>query len=157
MPKEARIGIFTILAISAAVALTVGLMASTAAAQDAGSATHSTKAGGLAAGKADFDQYCAQCHGANGKGNGPETDMVAGIAPPDLTHLAAGNGGKFPAELVAETIDGRKGIPSHRRFDMPFWGVNFQESGKEFTPASEAQAKARINALVAYIESIQAK
>jgi hypothetical protein len=38
---------------------------------------------------------------------------------------------------------------------MPFWGVNFQQEGKEFTPASEARAKARIDALVAYIESIQ--
>ena len=38
---------------------------------------------------------------------------------------------------------------------MAFWGVNFQQEGKEFTPASEARAKARIDALVAYIESIQ--
>ncbi len=38
---------------------------------------------------------------------------------------------------------------------MPFWGVNFQEEGKEFTPASEAKAKARTDAIVDYIETIQ--
>jgi hypothetical protein len=38
---------------------------------------------------------------------------------------------------------------------MPFWGVNFQQEGKEFTPQSEARAKARIDALVTYVESIQ--
>jgi hypothetical protein len=52
-------------------------------------------------------------------------------------------------------VDGRKVIPSHKRFDMPFWGVNFQQEGKEFTPESEAKAKARIAALVDYIKSIQ--
>jgi hypothetical protein len=40
---------------------------------------------------------------------------------------------------------------------MPFWGVNFQQEGKEFTPESEAASKARIEALVAYIQTIQAK
>jgi hypothetical protein len=61
----------------------------------------------------------------------------------------------FPYREVEDTIDGRKVIPSHKRFDMPFWGVNFQQQGQEFTPASEAQARKRIDAIVDYIATLQ--
>lgn len=108
-----------------------------------------------ASGKQDFMKHCAPCHGTNGRGHGPQVNLIPDLHPPDLTALAMKNGGVFPAKKVADTIDGRKSIPSHKRFDMPFWGVNFQEEGKEFTPESEARAKARIAALVAYIRSIQ--
>jgi len=106
-------------------------------------------------GKQDFINHCAPCHGDDGKGNGPELKVLPDIHPTDLTNITLKNGGVFPAQKVADMIDGRKSVPSHKRFDMPFWGVNFQQEGKEFTPASEARAKARIDALVAYIESIQ--
>jgi len=111
----------------------------------------------IAAGKADFVKHCAPCHGENAKGHGPEVNIIPGIKPADLTQISNRNGGVFPFQQVEDTIDGRKKIPSHERFDMPFWGVNFQEEGKEFTPESEAKSKARIEALVAYIETIQAK
>lgn len=111
----------------------------------------------IAQGKADFNKHCAPCHGTNAKGHGPEVQVIPGIKPSDLTRISINNGGVFPYQEVADTIDGRKGIPSHKRFDMPFWGVNFQQEGQEFTPASEAQAKARIDAVVGYIETIQAK
>jgi hypothetical protein len=80
---------------------------------------------------------------------------IPGIKPPDLTLLSKRNGGQFPFQEVEDTIDGRKGIPSHKRFDMPFWGVNLQAPGQEFTPASEAKVKARIQSIVQYIKSIQ--
>jgi mono/diheme cytochrome c family protein len=101
-------------------------------------------------GKQDFMNHCAPCHGNDGKGNGPELKVL-----PDLPNITLKNGGVFPREKVADMVDGRKAIPSHKRFDMPFWGVNFQQEGKEFTPESEAKAKARIDALVNYVESIQ--
>jgi len=106
-------------------------------------------------GKADFMNHCAPCHGDNGKGNGPELKVLPDIHPSDLTKITLRNGGVFPTQKVADMVDGRKAIPSHKRFDMPFWGVNFQQEGKEFTPESEARAKARIDALVAYVQSIQ--
>ncbi len=108
-----------------------------------------------ASGKQDFMKHCAPCHGANGRGHGPEVNLIPDLHPPDLTVLAMKNGGVFPAKKIADTIDGRKSIPSHKRFDMPFWGVNFQQEGKEFSPRSEALAKARIAALVGYIRTIQ--
>lgn len=102
-----------------------------------------------------YQHNCADCHGSTGQGNGPEVNIIPGIKPPDLTLLSKRHGGKFPFQEVEDWIDGRKGIPSHKRFDMPFWGVDLQEPGKEFTPASEAQVKARIDAVVHYVESIQ--
>jgi mono/diheme cytochrome c family protein len=109
----------------------------------------------LAAGKAQFNKHCAPCHGTNAKGHGPEVAVIPGIKPSDLTLISRNNGGVFPYQEVADTIDGRKGVPSHKRFDMPFWGVNFQQEGKEFTPESEAAAKARIDSVVNYIATIQ--
>jgi mono/diheme cytochrome c family protein len=106
-------------------------------------------------GKQDFNNHCAPCHGIDGKGHGPELNLLPDIHPSDLTKISLKNGGVFPRQEVEDMVDGRKSIPSHKRFDMPFWGVNFQQEGKEFTPESEAKAKARIDALVAYVESFQ--
>lgn len=106
-------------------------------------------------GKADYDQNCASCHGADGKGNGPALKTIPGIHPPDLTLLTTKNGGTFPKDEVTDAIDGRKQIPSHERLNMPFWGVTMQSEGKEFTPESEAKVKQRIANVVSYIESMQ--
>src|SRR5215472_11268379 len=89
----------------------------------------------IAQGRSDFNKHCAPCHSENAKGNGPELKIIPGIKPKDLTKIAAENGGVFPFQEVEDTIDGRKIIPSHKRFDMQFWGVNFQQQGREFTPA----------------------
>ena len=109
----------------------------------------------VAQGRADFNQHCAPCHSESGKGNGPELKVIPGIKPKDLTTIAAQNGGVFPYRDVEDTIDGRKIVPSHKRFDMPFWGVNFQQQGQEFTSESEAKARKRIDAIVDYIATLQ--
>jgi mono/diheme cytochrome c family protein len=106
------------------------------------------------AGKAGYIKNCAGCHGADGKGHGADL-YVVNVKPRDLTLLAKKNGGVFPFQQVEDSIDGRRGIPSHKRFDMPFWGVTFQEQGKEFTPESEAKAKERIDDIVRFIQTIQ--
>jgi hypothetical protein len=114
--------------------------------------------GQLVVGKADYDQYCASCHGANGAGDGSATAVNPGIKPADLTKIATANGGVFPTEKVADMINGRKQIPSHQRFDMRFWGVNFQQRGsEESTPESEAKARARIDMMVSYIKTMQSR
>ncbi len=106
-------------------------------------------------GKQDFTKHCVGCHGADGKGHGPDLYILAGVKPADLTVLSKKNGGVFPFQDVEDTIDGRKKVPKHNRFDMPFWGVTFQQSGQEFTPESEAKAKDRIDSIVRYIETLQ--
>ncbi len=107
-------------------------------------------------GKQDYDAYCAQCHGPDGKGNGPTTQTIPmSPSPPDLTVLAKNNGGKFPLDEVVDTIDGRKNIPSHERIQMPFLGTTLQKPGQEFTPQSDAEVKRRIQAMARYVESLQ--
>jgi mono/diheme cytochrome c family protein len=112
---------------------------------------------GAPSGKQDFLDNCAPCHGADGKGHGEAAYLVPNDKPPDLTMLSRDNGGAFPTRIVYKSIDGRDGIPPHKRFNMPFWGTEFQPGGKEFTKAGDAQARARIMRIVNYIKTIQQK
>ncbi len=106
----------------------------------------------------DYQNYCAECHGLGGKGDGPSRLTIPMNPPPnDLTQMAKNNGGKFPFDEVVESIDGRKNIPSHARLQMPFWGTTLQKPGKEFTPESDAEVKKRIESMARYVESIQQK
>lgn len=56
-------------------------------------------------GKDLYKAYCAQCHGPEGKGDGP---AAAGLKTPpaDLTQLAAKNGGKYDKKGVELFIKG---------------------------------------------------
>jgi mono/diheme cytochrome c family protein len=109
-------------------------------------------------GKQDYETYCAECHGSDGKGNGPSLQTIPMNPPPsDLTQLAKKNGGKFPFDEVVDIIDGRKNIPSHERLQMPFLGTTLQKPGQEFTPESDAVVKQRIEAMARYVESLQQK
>lgn len=59
-------------------------------------------------GAEDFASYCAACHGAGGKGDGP---AAAGLdrRPADLTRLSARNRGVFPGTRVMAKIWGYTG------------------------------------------------
>jgi mono/diheme cytochrome c family protein len=102
------------------------------------------------AGSQLFRTYCATCHGATARGNGPLADQLRRM-PPDLTQFTRRNGGMFPRERVYRIIDGRD-VPSHGDREMPVWGDIF----KTMPGASiEAAVKARIDAIVRYLEGIQ--
>ena len=107
-----------------------------------------------ASGKEMFTAYCAPCHGADGKGNGPAATSLK-VPPRDLTQMAKKNGGKFPANSLASTLKfgGGPTAPAHGSVDMPVWGPLFQSLDK-FHDASVQQ---RVANLVTYVESIQAK
>jgi hypothetical protein len=74
--------------------------------------------------------------------------------PADLTGIAKRNGGKFPAEVVSRTIDGRNPVLGHGGQDMPVWSNAFKRTEGGLPPD---QIKIRIDALVSYLESIQQK
>ena len=52
-----------------------------------------------------YSKECAQCHGADGRGGGPES-LGIGVVPPDLTRLSLANDGEFPREFVRRFVMG---------------------------------------------------
>jgi hypothetical protein len=104
-------------------------------------------------GAADFQTYCASCHGPAAKGDGVIARSLA-KRPPDLTWLANRNSGVFPEERAFKTIEGRAPGTSHRGADMPVWGDVFAKATESDGPEAAA---ARITALVKYLEMIQEK
>lgn len=100
-----------------------------------------------------FRTYCATCHGTGAKGDGPLAEMLK-KRPADLTVFARTNGGTFPADMVGKIIDGRQPVQGHGGKDMPVWGDAFRESTGG---SDEASIKARIDALVRHLETLQVK
>lgn len=101
-------------------------------------------------GKDLFRVYCATCHGVDGRGAGPMASELRRL-PPNLTSYAVRNGGVFPSERVRSIIDGRL-VGSHGTSEMPVWGNAFKRTRGGL---SEEAAKARIDAIVKYLEAIQ--
>jgi mono/diheme cytochrome c family protein len=106
-------------------------------------------------GRQEFMNYCASCHGESGMGNGPVAEYLS-VTPPNLTGLAARNGGEFPYLNVFMIIDGRTGIGPHGS-DMPVWGDIFKmhEVDASADYGAETIVRGRILSLVKYLESIQ--
>ena len=98
-----------------------------------------------------YEFYCANCHGPNGAGDGPTAEVLT-VPPANLTTLASGNGGEFPADRVTRNIDGRERNSAHGSA-MPIWGLGFQDLSSDV--GQEREVKRRITALTGYLESIQ--
>jgi mono/diheme cytochrome c family protein len=96
-----------------------------------------------------FKSYCAACHGARGKGDGPAAPALK-VAPSDLTQLSARNQGKFPAAKVAAILQ-QGSIAAHGSTDMPTWGPVFDALN------DKAVTTLRIANLTSYIEGLQGK
>ena len=107
----------------------------------------------ISEGKQTYDAYCAACHGAEGKGDGKLGKSLQ-KRPADLTQLSKKNQGQFPTETVAKLIDRRTGDEAHLKRDMPVWGDVFSKSQ---TSTGPEDVKARIDALVKYLETMQEK
>src|SRR5687767_185607 len=71
-------------------------------------------------GKELYRQYCAVCHGLEGKGGGPAAAALT-AAPSDLTTASRRNGGKYPEVRILRAINGEVGVPAHGSADMPVW------------------------------------
>jgi len=97
-----------------------------------------------------YKTWCASCHGAQGKGDGPAAAALK-RTPADLTQLAKKNRGRFPTEIVRTYIDGSRVVAAHGSREMPVWGTFFLRLGDEKTVTY------RIVTLGSYVESIQVK
>jgi len=104
-----------------------------------------------ASGKEMFVEYCAVCHGKDGKGSGPAASALK-KAPADLTTLTSRNNGKFPEARVAEYIHGDSEVSAHGSREMPIWGDLFRQLDRE-----PGVAQMRLSNLETYLKSLQAK
>jgi mono/diheme cytochrome c family protein len=100
-----------------------------------------------------FKTYCASCHGTAALGNGPLADSMR-RRPANLTEIAKRNKGVFSKDLVFRIIDGRSPVRGHGGPDMPVWGDAFMRTSDT---ADEASVRHRIQSLVEYLETIQAR
>lgn len=104
-----------------------------------------------------YRSYCSQCHGMNAKGDGPMAEMLA-IETPDLSRLAARNGGEFPLEAVARQIDGRWPVLAHGG-DMPLFGPALdsdQQVALSLPSGQPMMTGLPLANVIAYLESVQA-
>jgi len=100
-----------------------------------------------------FRFYCASCHGIDGRGGGPVVPALKHRIP-DLTMMASREDGVFPKARVTAIVVGDKApaIPAHGSREMPVWGPIFRALDSD-----SARNKARIENLVAYVESLQVR
>src|SRR5690606_36091784 len=75
----------------------------------------------VASGAELYASYCASCHGASARGDGP---AAASLEPPpsDLSTLAARWGRPLDRERLADFVDGRNAPRAHGPPGMPVWG-----------------------------------
>jgi mono/diheme cytochrome c family protein len=115
----------------------------------------------IAQGHALYDEYCASCHGPDGKGTNN-----AKAKGSDLTQIAKKNGGKFPFYDVMLQISGRKptaqeqdtslpGSLAHGDGKMPSWGQIFARQEGVTSLDLQLQATGKIMLITEYLQSIQ--
>jgi mono/diheme cytochrome c family protein len=98
-----------------------------------------------------FKEYCASCHGGDGRGNGPAVVFLK-TPPPDLRTMTQRNNGKYPAEKVVSMLNFGPGSKAHGALDMPTWGPLFRSLDSS---ANDRFADLRVYNLTGFIESIQ--
>jgi len=103
-----------------------------------------------ASGKQMFLEYCASCHGKEGKGDGPAA-VALKTPPSNLSTLAARNKGTFPALRVSQAIEGDGATVAHGSREMPVWGQVF------YTNETKSTVKLRVVNLTDYVKTLQAK
>jgi mono/diheme cytochrome c family protein len=113
-------------------------------------ASHAADSQGVS-GANEYRTHCANCHGADGKGDGPFAENLR-FHPADLTLLAGRRGGAYPAEDVYRIIDGRRPLRGHGGPDMPIWGDAFRSADSGF---GDGAAKEKIRSVVEYVRTLQ--
>jgi cytochrome c553 len=105
-------------------------------------------------GRISYMTYCLNCHGEDGAGNGPLTELIT-LEPADLTSMAQSHGGTYPAKRVNDVIRGydEELMIAHGDREMPIWELVWKEQSSEAD--AEVIVDARVAELIAFLESIQ--
>lgn len=103
-------------------------------------------------GPALYQAYCAVCHGTDARGGGAIA-MSFKLPPPDLTGIAARNGGVYPQARVERIISGEELFPGgHGTRTMPIWGPIFSQIAGD-----QDLGRMRIHDLAMFIGRLQAR
>jgi len=103
-------------------------------------------------GKLMYASYCAPCHGAEGRGNGPVAGALK-TQPTDLTALAKANHGKYPETHIVAVLRFGTETNSHGSAQMPVWGTIFGKMSK----LNSHDQDLRTANLTRYLQTLQAK
>jgi mono/diheme cytochrome c family protein len=98
-----------------------------------------------------FRDYCAPCHGLDGRGNGPVAPALR-FKVPDLTQISKRAGGKFPSARIRAVIEGAETVSGHGSREMPVWGPVFHQIA-----ADQDLGAVRTDNVTRHLESIQQK
>lgn len=98
-----------------------------------------------------FKEYCAVCHGMDGKGGGPAAPALK-VRPADLSQLTKKNGGKYPELKVVNFVMGDETVAAHGSRDMPIWGDVFRSMHND-----EATLKLRAHNIATFVGTLQEK
>lgn len=102
-----------------------------------------------------YVEYCAPCHGLDGRGHGPRASALK-IVPSDLSILSKNNKGTYPAKHVVAVLKYGLKTGTHGASAMPLWGPALQQA-EHSSGGRQETATLRIVNLARYIESLQAK
>jgi mono/diheme cytochrome c family protein len=94
-----------------------------------------------------YVEYCASCHGLDGKGGGP---VASSLKTPlaDLTTITQ-RLGKFDQVHIQNVISGDKEVAAHGTKEMPVWGHFFRQK------SDQSVSTLNVFALATYLKSIQ--
>jgi mono/diheme cytochrome c family protein len=103
-------------------------------------------------GKQMYANYCAPCHGVDGRGQGPVAPALK-VPPVDLTVLARNNHGKFPDAHIVSVLQNGAEIQSHGSAEMPVWGPILGKMNQ----TNSQDRLLRVSNLSRYLETLQVK
>jgi mono/diheme cytochrome c family protein len=101
-----------------------------------------------------FARFCASCHGAQGRGDGPVASTLK-VEVPDLTRLVKRQGDPFPVEQVRRIVDGREVIAAHGARRMPVWGYEFATATASEPEAGAEMAAQMVGRIVDHLKTLQ--
>jgi mono/diheme cytochrome c family protein len=107
-------------------------------------------------GKQMFVNYCAPCHGVDGRGNGPVASELK-TAPSDLTMIATNNRGVYPAVHLMAVVKFGVQVPAHGSQEMPIWGSVLGQIDQLNNNSQQERVSLRIYNLVQYLKTLQTK
>jgi mono/diheme cytochrome c family protein len=103
-------------------------------------------------GKQMFNNYCAPCHGVDGRGHGPVASSLK-VSPADLSTLTATNHGKFPDVHLLSVLRFGVETPSHGTIEMPVWGPIISNVNH----SSSMERDQRTSNLIRYLYALQVR